>query len=248
MIKNDILKASSLKAPDLLLSAGIRYSSYSYRGFGDELGVKISFQYDGQDFDLSGDQVEGWLKERDLYPTPTQVRLMLVEKELKSSLSRVIKSHDTEILSHRKMICSILTGDFRKLEPRLCYVAHGVMWFTTDMSTQWGDDWNDAPYEHNAGRPYSWSRRNFSTEEEEDDFRNRKEHPYMLFAFSYTGPFDEISNSHVNSPLSVQSINELGLPWLVSIENESIKAGSRLSKVRKKIKKAGGTMLLLCER
>ena len=27
-------------------------------------------------------------------------------------------------------------------------------YFTDDMSKQWGDDWNDAPYEHNAEVPY----------------------------------------------------------------------------------------------
>lgn len=40
----------------------------------------------------------------------------------------------------------------------LCYVAYGYAWFTTAPITgegkQWGDDWDDAPYEHNAGAPY----------------------------------------------------------------------------------------------
>ena len=45
-------------------------------------------------------------------------------------------------------------------EPVLCYVDKGRAWFTTqDLSTQWGDDWDDAPYEHNAGDPYSWIER-----------------------------------------------------------------------------------------
>lgn len=29
-----------------------------------------------------------------------------------------------------------------------------ILYFTKDLSEQWGDDWNDAPYEHNAGLPY----------------------------------------------------------------------------------------------
>ena len=28
------------------------------------------------------------------------------------------------------------------------------MYFTSDMAAQWGDDWDDRPYEHNAGKPY----------------------------------------------------------------------------------------------
>ena len=45
-------------------------------------------------------------------------------------------------------------------EPVLCYVDAGVAWFTTQsLSKQWGDDWNDAPYQHNAGDPYPWSER-----------------------------------------------------------------------------------------
>ena len=28
------------------------------------------------------------------------------------------------------------------------------MYFTSDMTAQWGDDWDDRPYEHNAGPPY----------------------------------------------------------------------------------------------
>lgn len=45
-------------------------------------------------------------------------------------------------------------------EPVLCYVNEGRAWFTTQsLSSQWGDDWNDAPYECNAGEPYPWIER-----------------------------------------------------------------------------------------
>ena len=38
---------------------------------------------------------------------------------------------------------------------RLCYVSGCFAYFTSkDLTEQWGDDWNDAPYEHNAGEPY----------------------------------------------------------------------------------------------
>ena len=39
---------------------------------------------------------------------------------------------------------------------KLCYVDQSWAFFTTkSLSDQWGDDWDDAPYEHNAGYPYS---------------------------------------------------------------------------------------------
>jgi hypothetical protein len=38
----------------------------------------------------------------------------------------------------------------------LCYVDAPWAWFTTQaLADQWGDDWNDAPYECNAGTPYT---------------------------------------------------------------------------------------------
>lgn len=40
-------------------------------------------------------------------------------------------------------------------EAKLCYVQDNFAYFTTqELSEQWGDDWDDAPYEHNAGEPY----------------------------------------------------------------------------------------------
>ena len=43
----------------------------------------------------------------------------------------------------------------RLVSPCLCYVDGCWAYFTTQrLDHQWGDDWNDAPYEHNAGPPY----------------------------------------------------------------------------------------------
>lgn len=39
-------------------------------------------------------------------------------------------------------------------EYKLCYVEDNFAYFTNDFENQWGDDWNDRPYEHNAGEPY----------------------------------------------------------------------------------------------
>lgn len=38
---------------------------------------------------------------------------------------------------------------------KLCYVKDGTAYFTSGrLEDAWGDDWNDAPYEHNAETPY----------------------------------------------------------------------------------------------
>lgn len=47
--------------------------------------------------------------------------------------------------------------------PRLCYLEAGVMYFTDDIHNVCGDDWDDVPYEHNAGEPYE--RGEYSVEE-----------------------------------------------------------------------------------
>lgn len=37
---------------------------------------------------------------------------------------------------------------------KLCYVEGNKAWFSNNFEKQWGDDWNDKPYECNAGEPY----------------------------------------------------------------------------------------------
>lgn len=51
---------------------------------------------------------------------------------------------------------------------QLCYV-HSIndwtheLWFANQKPTDlWGDDWNDAPYEHNAEPPYEYTIKNKS--------------------------------------------------------------------------------------
>lgn len=36
----------------------------------------------------------------------------------------------------------------------LCYIEDNFAWFTNNFKEQSGDDWDDAPYELNAGEPY----------------------------------------------------------------------------------------------
>ena len=59
-------------------------------------------------------------------------------------------------------------------EYKLCYVDRNKAWFTNNFEKQWGDDWDDAPYEHNAGLPYDhWSE---LIEDNEDIFKRKWKH------------------------------------------------------------------------
>jgi len=53
--------------------------------------------------------------------------------------------------------CKCGRGKLMDKHFKLCLVLDNQAWFTTqDVKLQWGDDWDDAPYEHNAGPPYEY--------------------------------------------------------------------------------------------
>lgn len=122
-------------------------------------------------------------------------------------------------------------------EPVLCYVNGQRAFFTTQpLESQWGDDWNDAPYEHNAGSPYapSWI-----------DKRDKKplwEIHSVLFCSELVTPDYEAWNS----PYSVQDINAGNIPWLREADDTSagehirIYAGCTLTDFRRLIVQACG--------
>lgn len=46
--------------------------------------------------------------------------------------------------------------DAKYLDYRLCYVDSNLRcYFTDNFDDQWGDDWDDAPYQYNAEPPYA---------------------------------------------------------------------------------------------
>ena len=89
---------------------------------------------------------------------------------------------------------------------KLCYVKDGCAWFTpVPLEKQWGDDWDDAPYECNASEPY-------------DDVR-QADGSYLkheLVRIMFRGDVDEPCQRQPNSVYSVQSINKGETPWLAS--------------------------------
>lgn len=111
---------------------------------------------------------------------------------------------------------------------KLCYVKQKedypnliTLYFTNDMKKQWGDDWDNIPYEYNAGEPYEY---------ETDVFSIIINTNYKDVVTPCTG--------HLNSPYSVKDINEGIIPW-ITIPNKFkenscslfIKAGDTLCSV-----------------
>jgi hypothetical protein len=119
------------------------------------------------------------------------------------------------------------------MEYRLCYVDPPWAFFTTlPVADQWGDDWDDAPYESNAGWPYPWT-----------DGHGKP--PYSIVRLAYDGDWlDTPDVGYRNSPWSVERINAGAVAWLSSARwadrKVVIPAGTTLSDFIRLIGDAGG--------
>lgn len=82
----------------------------------------------------------------------------------------------------------------------LCYVAGDFAFFTTQpLEKQWGDDWNDAPYECNAGEPYR---------------PHRASEDWQIIRLAFIADLMRPCDEHWNSPWSVEQINAGAVAWL----------------------------------
>lgn len=115
----------------------------------------------------------------------------------------------------------------------LCYVDGWAYFTTCPLDKQWGDDWNDAPYEHNAGRPYEWR--------EGVDLA-----PYKVFRLGFYADYQTPGEiAYGNSRYSVEQINARHIPWLTPYYNdkaEPIFAGETMRQFVDKIQASGGTV------
>ena len=118
----------------------------------------------------------------------------------------------------------------RKFERNLCEYPHPVysqgythyFYFTNDLEKQWGDDWDDIPYEHNAGTPYNHNTdliivpfiiEYFKLEKMVEVERNYED------LLTICPLFDDIEvrfpcDGYLNSPYSIDMINTGAIPWL----------------------------------
>lgn len=117
---------------------------------------------------------------------------------------------------------------------KLCYISGQWAWFTTaELKDQWGDDWNDYPYEHNAGSPYEW--------------REGRDIPeYSLLEIAWKGPFDPPCDW---CEVCVQDINQGDVAWLrtspyYSGTHVAIHAGESILGFIEKVCLGGGQIFL----
>lgn len=98
---------------------------------------------------------------------------------------------------------------------KLCYVGTDgedndlpvhICYFTEEsLDDVWGDDWDDVPYEHNAGIPNT---------------------PCLtLLAINV----ESARRGYLNSPYSVEGINNGDVPWLTDGDNNELYAGATVN-------------------
>jgi hypothetical protein len=127
-------------------------------------------------------------------------------------------------------------------EPILCYIDDCWAYFTTrSLDLQTGDDWDDAPYEHNAGDPYTYSTYN----------QERGDQPWEIIRVAiWTNLETPASLAYSgNSRYSVDMINAKLTPWLRTDQYYkgtpvAIFAGIPLSEFVKAIEDFGGRVYM----
>lgn len=139
-------------------------------------------------------------------------------------------------------------------EFKLCYVDGNFAYFTTqELSKQWGDDWNDVPYEHNAGTPYTpcWHRESgddCQCDSCKRDWNDDGTPKWDIKKIAFEGPFEQPYDYHSNSPYSVEMINNGAIAWLRTEkwvkESTTIKAGATLQEFIDAVNRSGGKVYL----
>ena len=117
---------------------------------------------------------------------------------------------------------------------RLCYVDDDLMYFTDNFANCIGDDWNDSPYEHNAGTPYEYI-------EEWSDAENKEHGHTHLRIFAFERDYRIIrpcDNYTYNSPYSVEDINNGAIAWLFQDEAGGLMGGATIKETKEWMKKA----------
>lgn len=129
-----------------------------------------------------------------------------------------------------------------KKEYRLCYVDGQKAWFTDSFEKQWGDDWNDKPYECNAGEPYeNWSE---LIEDNEDIFKRKYKHHQIKLKTLYFETNDWSERKPCDKGrFSVEDINKGTIAW-VHTDNFNILAGTEIEEFIKIIKENGGKIYM----
>ena len=131
---------------------------------------------------------------------------------------------------------------------KLCYVDGDnypgctiTLYFTEleNVQDQWGDDWDDRPYEHNAEPPYEQD----YSKPEQGIKDGRGVYPEIgIYKVIVTGAYNILlpCSNTINSPYSVEDINKGVVPWLTILDKDDkptyVKAGTTMEETLKAIK------------
>ena len=127
-------------------------------------------------------------------------------------------------------------------EYKLCYIDNNKAWFTNNFEKQWGDDWDDRPYECNAGYPYDyWSE---LIEDNEDIFKRKwKKHEIKHKTLYFeTEDWNEKKPCDMEN-FSVEDINKKVVAWLHT-DKYNIFAGTTYEEFIKVIEENGGRIFI----
>ncbi len=124
----------------------------------------------------------------------------------------------------------------KEKEYKLCYINENKAYFTDSFEKQWGDDWDNAPYEYNAGEPYSAYY--------EDKKRYKIDIKELYFELPSYWDYLPYERGHC---YSVEQINKGATAWLEAADL-SIKAGTSLEEFKKVVKEHNGKIYALIEK
>lgn len=126
-------------------------------------------------------------------------------------------------------------------EYKLCYVEGNKAWFSDNFENQWGDDWDDRPYECNAEVPYtSWGEEIGEDEEGKPIYKEHKIKHKTLY-FEAEDWMDERPCDI--GRFSVEDINKQAVAW-VHTSKFNILAGTTIEKFIETIENNGGKIYL----
>ena len=121
------------------------------------------------------------------------------------------------------------------LNLKLCFVKRNFAWFTScPLSHQWGDDWDDSPYEYSAGEPYA-----------HHETKDGDKQDHAVVKIYWEAPYVTPDALDEKSKWSVKSINRGNVPWLSAsswsdLELPPIHSGTSLEDFIKHIQASGG--------
>jgi hypothetical protein len=165
---------------------------------------------------------------------------------------RIGQTYDPEVLVEKvKKLVKVPKKNFK-----LCYIdKNDTAYFTTqDLATQTGDDWNDIPYEHNAGTPYDariFYYENGETKKDEKDWNEDGTPKWEIYTLKFNPYNMETPTSHYdNSRYSVDMINAGAVAWLTGYDSTNkkhvaINAGASIEEFKEKVRQCGGKIYVL---